>query len=594
MTNSKLLTTVLIAATTLLLLVGCTSENKDRWYTDTVIVHEMSDPDKLNVVTSSSASATYIKYNIFMYLLDVNKEELTINPSLAKERPTVVELDTGEYAGGLRIDYEIREEAVWDNGKPVTGHDVLFTLKAIKNPNVDAEHLRPYVDFIKHMEIDEQNPKKFTLYSKEPYFAAEFSSGGIAYIAPEYIYDPKGLMKGYTLKELSDPDKVSELKSDPKMVEFGEEMNSEKFQREKGFVVGCGPYEFVEWQTGQRILLKKKENWWGERLASEALNFKALPETIQYEIINDPATVANTIRNHGVDVSRSLKAKDYASFKGNDRINELYNMPSPVQLSYTYIGIHTRDPKLEDKRVRQALSHIVDREQIISVLMYDLAEPTNSPIHPTKPYYNEAIEGYDFNLEQAKALLDEAGWKDTDGDGVRDKVINGRKTPLELSIKYNQGNAARENTAIFFKENAEKVGIKVNVEVREWTVYLEEVKNHNFELCVLGWVQGPIMDDPKQIWHTQSYNGGSNYAGFGNAYSDKLIEDIRREMDTEKRYAMFKEFQQIVHDEAPYIFLYTPYNRLLISKRFEDPQSYVARPGYTEREFKVRQPEPEQ
>ena len=154
-----------------------------------------------------------------------------------------------------------------------------------------------------------------------------------------------------------------------------------------------------------------------------------------------------------------------------------------------------------------------------------------------------------------------------------------------MSIKFNSGNDSREKICLFLKEHAKKIGIDLEIQVKEWTVYLDECTNHDFDMYVLGWVQEAVLDDPKQLFHTDAYNGGSNYTGFADAYTDVLIDNLRKEMDDEKRTNMFKELQAIVHEEVPYILLYTPDNLLTISKRFGNAKPYIARPGYEEREL---------
>lgn len=580
----------------LLLLASCTSDisdnNSDKDlsllpYTGTknsneLIIHELSDPDKLNPLTSQGAGSSYIEHSIFMYLLDVDKEKLEVIPWLAKERPTITLLENSPYK--LRIDYELRPEAVWDNGSPVTAYDVAFSFKATKNPLVDAEHQRPYIDFVAHIEIDEENPKKFSFYTSEMHYAAEFSSGGVNYIIPEYIYDPEQLMRKFTLKQLSDEDEVEKIRGDINMIQFAESFNSEKYQREKGFISGSGPYSFEEWVTGQRLILKKKENWWGEALLGTK-SFENYPDKLTYEIINDMVTAITAMKDEQIDLMRNVPPYDFNELQKNEQFNSRYFMLNPEFLSYTYIGLNMRHPILKEKMVRQALAHCVDVPQIIDIVMYGFAKPIASFVHPSKSHYHKELEPYDYNLEKARELLAQSGWEDTDKDGILDKEIDGIRTPLKLSIKYNSGNDKREKTCLFLKENAKKVGIELEIVVREWSVYLDECTNHDFDMYVLGWVQEAILDDPKQLFHTEAYNGGSNYPGFGNTYTDILIDNLRKELDEDKRKAMFMELQEIVHDEVPYILLFTPDNLLAIHKRFGNAKSYVARPGYEEREF---------
>lgn len=548
--------------------------------TNDVTIHELSDPDKLNPITSQGAGSSYIEHSIFMFLLDVDKEKMDVMPWLAKARPTITTLEDGPYV--LKMDYEIKEEAVWDNGEPVTAYDVDFTFKACKNPHVDAEHLRPYIDFVAHIEIDPDNPKRFTFYTNRMHYAAEFSSGGILHILPEYIYDKDQMMRNYSLAELSDEDELAKIRDNKDLIAFANEFNGENYQREKGFVSGCGPYTFDNWTTGQRIILKKKDNWWGEAYANEK-GFENEPDRLIYEIVNDKVTAVTAMKDEQLDLMRSVEFKDFDELKDSKEFNEKYFMFNEDYLSYTYIGVNMRHPILSDKKVRQALAHCVNVPQIVDLLLYGYGKPIASFVHPSKPHYNDTLEAYTFNLDIAKTLLTEAGWADTDNDGVLDKNINGKITPLKLTIKYNSGNATRERVCLMLKENAKKLGIEIEIVVKEWTVYLDECTNHDFELYVLGWVQEAILDDPKQLFHTDSYNRGSNYPGFGNAYTDQLIETLREEMDTEKRTALFKELQAIVHDEVPYILLYTPDNLIAIHKRFGNATSYIARPGYEER-----------
>lgn len=556
--------------------------NSKRAGINEVIIHELADPDKLNPITSTSANSTYIENDIFMYLLEADKKTLTIQPALAKSRPEIHEITEGPLKGGMTLTYEIREEATWDDGTPILASDVEFTYKCAINPLIDNEQLRPYLDFVADFVIDPSNPKKFTVYSNKKYYLAEFSSGNI-YIIPEKVYDPKGVMRKYSLKEMSNPANMDKLKGDGDNVVFAQAFNSDKFQREKGFVVGCGPYEFESWVTGQRIILNRKKNWWGDKAG-----LIAKPSRLTYEIINDWTAVTSALRGEALDLVYGIRPKDFLSLRDDADMKKMYQFHSPQEMSYVYVGINTKDERLSDVRVREAIAHCVNQQEIIKNLLYDLGTPQNSPILPSKKYYNDKLTSWSYDIARANNLLDEAGWKDSDNDGIRDKMINGSKKKLSFNIKYNSGNDTRANICVLMQQNCKKAGIEINPTVKEWTVFLNETKNHQFDLYVGGWVSEAIGDDPKQIWHTSSYNGGSNYVGFGDENTDALIEQIRSELDESKRELLFKQFQQIVHDRIPYIFLYSPKNRLVIHNRFENAPAYVARPGYEEKAFTVK------
>lgn len=594
MTNIKFIAFFLIVAAFFACNENSTSENTDsktiskeyagkKLGDKTLIVHALADPDKLNPLCSQGAGAAYIAHNIFMYLLDVDKEKLEIIPWLAEARPTITEITEGEYKGGLKIDYKIKDAAVWDNGTPVTAYDVAFSLKTTMNPHVDAEHQRTYIDFIKDIKIY-SNPKEFSLFTDEKNYAAEFFSGGTIHTIPEYIYDEDKLMRNYSMKQLSSSKELAKIREDKTLKVFAKQFNSEHFQREE--VVGCGPYTMESWTTSERIKLKKKANWWGEK-HQPAKSFENFPEEIIYEIINDQVTAVTAMKDEQIDIMRSIKPAEYARLLKNEGFLNKFNLAKEESLSYTYIGINSKKGALQDKNVRKALAHLVDVPQIIEVVNYGFAQEIASFVHPSKKHYNKKLKPYEFNLEKAVEYIEKSGYTQTDEKGVRFKEVDGEIQRLSFTIKYNSGNDKRENISMFLKENAKKIGIEIEPVVREWTVYLDECTNHDFDLFVLGWVQEAIIDDPKQLFHTEAYNGGSNYTGFGDAYSDKLIDDLRRELDEPKRIEMLKELQALVHDEVTYIFLYAPDNLMAIHKRFKSAKTYVARPGYDEREMKL-------
>lgn len=593
MNMRHLLNVLPILAIATILYTGCTGGSSDdgegsaskRAGVNEVIVHELADPDMLIPVNSTGASSTYIQEQIFQTLLEINPKTYELTGLLAVDRPTIELLTDGEFAGGMKLEYVIRPEATWDNGTPITGYDYLSTIKSILNPKTDCEPLKPYFDWVGDIVVDEADPKKIIIYSKTTYMLIEEFSG--YWVLPEYIYDPEQIMRKFSIRDLNSAEKRAELKGNPDIIKFAENYNSEKYQREKGFVVGSGPYTFEGWETGQRITLKRKENWWGDKLAGTP-GFAAYPEKITYQIINDLTTAVTAMKDEGIDLMRSIKPKDFIELKENTAFTSKFNLTAPTMFSYYYLGLNTKNPKLEDVRVRKAISHAVNKKQIIDVIYYGLAVPTTGPVHPSKPNYNKNIVDYDFDLEKSKALLDEAGWKDTNGDGIRDKNINGEQVPLVLEFKYNTGNDIRKNIGLLFKEDAKKIGIDVNIVAKEWSVYLDELDHHEFEISCAAWVTGPLIGDPKQIWHTESsVDGGSNYVSFGNAESDALIDAMRMEYDEDKRIEMSKRFQEIVHEQAPYVFLFTPTERIAIHNRFE-AETYAARPGYKIGEFKLK------
>jgi ABC-type transport system substrate-binding protein len=249
--------------------------------------------------------------------------------------------------------------------------------------------------------------------------------------------------------------------------------------------------------------------------------------------------------------------------------------------SYTYIGYNESKPLFNDKLVRQALAHALDRESIIKSIYFGLAVPVQSPILLRRPEYDSSLQVIPYDLEKAKQLLAQAGWSDSDGDGILDKEINGTKTPFRFKILLNSGNKRRESMAIIFGQALKKIGIDASTSTLDWALFLDRTRDGQYDAYIGGWASSPIEGDMYQIWHSKSTeHGGSNYVQFKNDRVDQLIEQIRSEFDFEKRKALYKEVQQIIHDEQPYNFLVAEKLTGGYHNRFQNVEFYGPRPCY--------------
>lgn len=581
MKTTTILKSFFAVTSLVLFLAACSSNTKKT--SGEIVIHNLSDPDMLNPINYSGADAGYILNHVFQGLTSIDYKTLQIVPEAAENNAVIEKTPTG----GMKITYRLRDEAQWDDGTPITAKDVEFSLKVIKCPKVDNQSNKPYYEFINDMVFYPEDAKKLTFICKEVYMLAEISSGGIT-LLPEKIYDPKGLLKEFTVKQLSED--AVKLAESPKIIEFAKDFNSEKYQREKGFIIGSGAYEFVEWQTGQRIVLQRKKNWWGDKVTkNKSMFFDNYPPRIIYQTINDQTTALVALKAGNLDLMHGIKAKDFVELPKSEKFTANFNSFTPMMLAYSYLGINTRLPKFKDKKTRQALAHLVDVDKIIKTLSYGLSQRTVGPILPAnEKEYNKDLVPYTYDVELAKKLLAEAGWKDSNGDGILDKMIDGKLENFTIEFSYNSGNDSRKAVALMFQEEARKAGIQINVVAQEWSKYLDNQKNHQFEMYYGSWISSPIPNDHKQIFHSESYNnGGSNYVGFGNPQSDALIDSIRVELDANKRAEMNKRFQVMLYDEVPYIFMSCPKETIAIHKRFTNAEVSVMRPGYWEASFKA-------
>lgn len=573
MNNLRFLNAVVAALSAMMLISSCSSgggndtsgDVGDPVKGDWAVIHELSDPEGLNPMVTNDASSSALFNRVYEKLLEQDFESTDLYPVIAEARPTVSE-------DHLTYTFTLRKNVKFSDGKPLTAKDVVFSYKVVKNPLItDGAALRNYYESVANVEAKDDHTVVVTM--TKPYFLAEYFLGGL-WIMPKHVLDPKNLTDGYSFAETGD---MAKSQSNASLKAFAAWYNTPEVKRDVKLNIGSGPYMFDEWKTGESISLKRSSSWWNA--GSDKWN-PAYPEKLFYKVINDRSAAVVALKNGEIDFMEYVPAAKF--------VEELDTVATPfirkatykTQI-YSYLGFNMNHPILSDKAIRKAMAHCIDRDALIKQVMRSLATAVNSPIYDDRPEYDASIKGVPYNLSEAKKILAAAGWKDSNGDGVLDKVLNGKPTPLALSILVNAGNETREAIAVSFSDELRKVGIKLEVRKLEWSVFLENMRSRKFEVSIGAWVNDPIPSDPYQIWHSsQIGNKGSNYVGFNNPRADQLLEMNRVEFDEQKRIAYMREFQQIVAEEQPYVFLWTPLYPAAYNTRLQNVRFSYVRPGY--------------
>jgi peptide/nickel transport system substrate-binding protein len=212
------------------------------------------------------------------------------------------------------------------------------------------------------------------------------------------------------------------------------------------------------------------------------------------------------------------------------------------------------------------------------VIFKGKAKRMAAPISPLKVEYNQDLKPIEYNVEEAKKLLAEAGWKDLDGDGVLEKKIDGEIVKMEFNIQYMATTPSWKDIAFMTAESFYKAGVKATPVAVDFNVALDNLKNHDFDMLVSAWQGVAAPEDHEQVWSTKSWaNKGSNFTGWGTAQSDAMIDSMKHEIDDTKRFALSKRFQKMIYDDQPYIFLLSSIRRIAIHKRFGQQEMYYDR-----------------
>lgn len=476
-------------------------------YGDIIVEGSIGDASNLIPILSTDATSHSISGLVFNGLVKYDKN-LNIVGDLAES------WDISD--DGLVVTFNLRKGVKWHDGHPFTADDVLYTYRVTVDPKTPTAYAGDFLKVTKAEVIDQHT---FRVTYDKP-FAPALSSWGAAIL-------PKHLLEGKDITQ-------SPLSRHP---------------------VGTGPYVFKEWVTGQKIVLVSNPDY-----------FEGKPYIDGYvmRIIPDTATMFLELRAQGVD-QMNLTPLQYTRQTENNLFRKNFNKYRYLAFAYTYFGYNLENPFFKDKRVRQAFSYAINKEEIIQGVMLGLGKIATGPFKPGTWAYNPNVKTYPYDPEKAKALLAEAGWNDTNGDGIVEK--NGRS--FEFEIITNQGNEVRAKCAEIIQRRLADIGVKAKIRIIEWAAFVNDfINKRRFDTTILGWTV-TLDPDLYDVWHSSKTKPGElNFVSYKNEEVDELLEKGRSTFDQEARKQYYYRIQEILAEEQPYTFLYVPDSLPIISARF--------------------------
>ncbi|UCE98581.1 MAG: peptide-binding protein [Planctomycetota bacterium] len=484
---------------------------------DWLVWCERGEPRTLNPISvEGDLGARHIYFNIFetLFYYDLDYDGVKLEPVLA-ERMEVSD-------DGIEITVTLKANIWFSDGVPVTADDVVFTYETIMNPGVDAPNIRNYYENFKEVVKIDERTVKFIL--NEVYWKT-LESVGIFEVLPKHIY------------EFEDPEAFNSRRSNP---------------------IGSGPYVFEKWDVGQQVVLRRNENYWGKKAKLEKLIFR---------FITNPTAALQALRAHEVDFYEPT-SEQFAEMSADEEFKKEFKILSYWEPSggYAFIGWNLVRSFFQDGRVRLAMTHILNRQEMVEHLLRGYGTVVTGPFYIHGRQSDPNVKPWSYAPEKAKLLLDEAGWVDTDGDGIRDKD----GVAFRFKYSYPPGGTATERIAKLMKDEAAKVGIEVIPDPVEWSIFVERLNKREFDAVTLMW-GGTIESDPYQIWHSSQIKGrGNNFISFTNAEADAIIEEARRTLDEKKRYHLYHKLHRLLHEEQPYTFLFARPEPRFLDKRFEN------------------------
>ncbi|MFT2011479.1 ABC transporter substrate-binding protein [Pontibacter sp. 13R65] len=548
---------------------------------DEVQVRLFNDPETLNPVSYQNSGALQIINLLFQSLLTVDLEDNRLKPSLAEALPEIVQGDTL-----TMFTYNIREEAEWSDGSSVTAADVAFTLKVMLAPLVNNEQIKSQIEFVRDFIKYESDPNRFTFACRSFSPEMELLTGDF-FILPEYLFDPDGLLQAFTVKQLAtgDPD----LENNAQLKSFADRFNSVDFARNREVLKGSAGYELENWTTGQYVILKRKENWWGNNTKSDTPYLTANPNQISFQIIPDNTTALLALKSKQLDVLNNIPATEFTLLRKDSTFTKDYALHAPDSYDFNYVALNTRLPKFNNRYTRQAIAHLLDVDNLIKVTLSNYGTRTAGPVPPAAPnYYNQDITLYPYNQAKAADLLKAGGWTHKE-DGWY-KSLNGKNEKLTIEVNYRAGNTIFENSALIFQQNAAKAGIPVILQPLESSLFRQKSRSFEYDMSFRSLSGNPFIFNFKPFFHTSfAEEGGSNITGFGSPETDALLDAINLAQNDKEKAALLKELQVVLHEEAAMIPLYYLKERIAVHKRFGNTKISGLKPNYDVSAFTLKE-----
>ena len=479
------------------------------------LVHLYVDPPTIDPHLTTDATSARIIVEVFGGLVTIDPS-LDIVPDLAES------WDISE--DGRVYTFYLRPDAKFHDGKPVTAHDVLWSLERVTNPLTESPVADQYLGDIVGV--------------KEKLAGDATTISGVKFIDEHTVQMTIDDAKSYFLAKLTYP---TGFVLDKENLEG----NPRNWFRQPN---GTGPFMLKEYVVGETLVLARNENY-----------HLGPPKLEEVEFILSGGTSLLMYENDEIHVAGvSLADLDRLSDPENDLFPEVKT--APASFSVNYIGLNVNEPPLDDVKVRQALNFAIDKREIASIVLGDLVEPADGILPPNFPGYSEGVSGYTFDPVRAKQLLAESKY----GDDLENIP------PITITTPGNFGANVSLDMEVILQMWERNLGITAEFQQTEYATFLKDLHKGRFQMFDIGWIAD--YPDPENfldiLFHSESSN---NHTHYSNPEVDDLLMQARVETDNVARYELYNRAEQMILDDAPWVPLwFDGESKLLVKPKVHD------------------------
>ncbi|PKO43864.1 MAG: peptide-binding protein [Betaproteobacteria bacterium HGW-Betaproteobacteria-22] len=473
----------------------------------TMINAMTGEPSGLISMIAGESASSAISSNIFNHLLKYDKN-LELEGDLAESWQISADQKT--------IRFKLKPNLKWADNHPLTSADVLFTWQAV----IDEKTASPYAsDFQLVKKAETPDALSFVVTYDQAYAPALDSWAGLQIL-------PKHLLEG-------------------------QDLHTSAFAQKP---IGSNFYQLDKWTHGEHLKLSRNPN--------SALG-QAKIDYLITRIIPDNSAQFLELMADNIDLMGLDPIKFSRIIPARPELQKKLALYKELGNSYTYMGFNLKHKPFDDVRVRHAINYAIDKQEIIDGVYLGLGINIASPYKPGTRWSNPDLVPYPYDPDKARALLKEAGFTDSNGDGILER--DGKTFSFEIITNQNK---EREKSAVLIQRRLKEVGIDVRIRAIEWASFISRfIKTGDFDVVILGWGLG-LDPDQYNIWHSsQQAPGQFNFIGYNNSTVDQLLEQGRLELDANKRQRIYHTFARILLEDSPIIYLSAGYGLTAIHKR---------------------------
>jgi peptide/nickel transport system substrate-binding protein len=466
------------------------------------------EPATLNFVSGTDQSSVMVQRLVADFLVD-HDPELRVVPRLAAS--------WDRSADGRVLTFHLRPGVRFHDGTPCTSEDVVFTWNRIMDPASKAVgRIDPFLPVEK---VEAPDPATVRVTYREPY-APALRSWEIP-ILPAHLY------------------RGADFASAP----------------QNRAPIGTGPFRFVSWDAGQRIVLDANPDYWGGRPRIDGITLRIIPSG---------DTALQALLAGEIDYAR-LSPAQWQAHDGDDAFRRRFREVRYVPLFFYYIAWRGdgSNPFFADARVRRAMTLALDRDGYVRSVFKGLGEVTASPFQGLLP--GGAATPLPLDPAAAGALLDAAGWRASPGGGPRSRG----HVPFRFTLLVFSGGEDHVQFAQVAQENLRRLGVEMRIERLDWQTLWSRLKSGDFEAALSGFMPGADPDSLYGMLHSSQIAGGQNYAAWRDPEADADLDGGRRTLDEDARVALYRRVEARVLDSQPYSVLFAPAVQAAMSTRFE-------------------------